>query len=297
METNVIDLLENREGVWTLRSESAFTTTAAPNTLFLLPKNRKPAEIMVQRFSSFAEIEKKWIGGKPVPVDKMAYIRCNSNSFILLHDRSVNRLYLAPTAYGVAMAVTNGGVYISNGMIYFPQKAGAAPCTPDTSGYSREADGGIAYPKGVARYTSGNTQYISKADADCYIAKYSELKAKYAEEPESQDGKHIVDEKIWERYQTSAGYMRMEYADLLATEIYPFLESTYDLQRNDLCKDFEYGGKRYVFIPEEWRTIEGILSDPRAIAAIPRVRRVAQAVAAMTSAQMESLKKGLLATV
>lgn len=298
MTAKPIDLLDVKQGKWTLKSETEFTTTAAPNTKFLLPKSRKPVEIAVQSFTTVAELEKKY-GKRPIPADKFAYIRCNQNSFILLHVRNVNRLYFISTPYGIPVAVTHKEVFITEeeSTIFFPQKAGAAPCTPDTTGYCRESDTNIAFSQNVHVYTSCNIRYVSQKDSDKYAAKYAELRAKYAEEPYMKDGKHLVDEDVWRKYQVPAGYVRMDYTAFYESDISKLLGNPGAIENMKEYRRLDYDGGAVCFIPEAWTKIGGFFSDPKVIARIPLARKIAAAAIAITHEQRDDIKKALCATV
>lgn len=299
MTVKPIDLLNVKQGKWTLKSETEFTTTAAPNTKFILPKSRKPVEIAVQSFTTVAELEKKY-GKRPIPADKFAYIRCNQNSFILLHVRNVNRLYFMSTPYGIPVAVTHKEVFITEegAAIFFPQKKGALPFTPDCRGYIRlGAVGNIKLPHTVCRYRTTTVDFVKASDIRACRRRYLELKSKYKEEPIIHGClggvKHSVDENEWKAYQHRRGYIRMDCQT--------FLESDFSTKRLgcSMPQLMAAGLKRisigpaatsYYFIPKHWFKPVEFYTDPSVLKHISKIRKLVATLLDMSPEQQARVK-------
>jgi len=272
--------------------DGEFGRYAGYDNLQSLNDNRKAIEVTVELCEGGGHSEL-------IPVKKLSYIHYAQEDFRLVYMVDTHQLYCMPDTAQMPIALTRNGVIafeMQNSchqkIIFFPQKKGALPFTPDCRGYVKLEDSGdICLPHTICRYMTATMDFIKVSDIKECEAKYAELKKKYKEEPViyscwgEDDPLRSVDEDEWRAYQHRRGYIRMDYQT--------FIESDFATKRLDcnIKQLMDAGLQRigigpaathYYFIPKHWLKPAGFYTDPNVLKSIPKARALVSSILNMS---------------
>ena len=314
------------------KTKSAFTFEEAPDTVFL-PKSREEGRNQYRiceidetgRYTGFdnlqslkdndnavevvVEIFESGKSPELIPVGEFAYIHYAHEDFRLVYMVNTQELYCIPDTMQMPVALTKrraielreGECYHST-VVFFPQKQGELPFTPDCRGYLRLEDtGNIKLPHTVCRYRTTTVDFVKESDIRACRRRYLELKSKYKEEPIIHGCMgavmHSVDEDEWKAYQHRRGYIRMDYQT--------FMESDFAAKRLDCniqqlmdagLQQISIGpaATHYYFIPKHWLKPAGFYTDPNVLKNISKIRKLVATLLDMSPEQQARVKAAII---